>query len=87
MSEAAWRRFLNTRITPRFPQGLTVLSGRGQWRGPVGRLVREPTRVVLIVTDPTPEAVAALHAIRAEYADVFAQGAVGLVLHRGCSVF
>src|SRR5260370_450493 len=43
VSEAAWSRFLAREITPRFPDGLTVLDAAGQWRGPVGgRPVRGP---------------------------------------------
>ena len=33
--------FLNEIITPRFPDGLTVLSGAGQFRGSSGIIVRE----------------------------------------------
>src|SRR5260370_42514234 len=40
---AAWSRFLAREITPRFPDGLTVLDAAGQWRDPGGgRRGREP---------------------------------------------
>ncbi|MGU3468228.1 DUF3574 domain-containing protein [Methylobacterium sp. C33D] len=84
---AAFDRFLAERITPRFPDGLTVFSGRGQWRGPDGRRVHEAARIVLIVTEPTQEAVAALRAVQDEYRSRFAQRAVGLVLQRSCALF
>lgn len=87
VSPRAWRRFLDTRITPRFPEGLTVLSGQGRWRGADGRILSEPSRIVLIVTRHEPGAIAALRAIRAEYAAAFAQDAVGLVLSRSCASF
>src|SRR5689334_19268923 len=32
VGEADWIRFLDQEVTPRFPDGLTVLNGRGQWR-------------------------------------------------------
>ncbi|SDA30463.1 Protein of unknown function [Methylobacterium sp. UNC378MF] len=64
-----------------------MFAGRGQWRGPDGRVVREAARIVLIVTEPTPEAVAALRAIQDAYRSRFAQGAVGLVLQRSCALF
>ncbi|MEE7470041.1 hypothetical protein MOF8_26965 [Methylobacterium oryzae] len=75
---AAFDRFLAERITPRFPEGLTVFAGRGQWRGPDGRIVHEAARIVLIVTEPTPEAVAALH-WRVVAVEV-RQGAVGAAI-------
>src|SRR5258707_8051902 len=34
VGEAAWSRFLAREITPRFPDGLTVLDAAGQWPGP-----------------------------------------------------
>ena len=33
VSDTAWREFLAAEITPRFPDGLTVLDAAGQWRG------------------------------------------------------
>ncbi|WP_170300870.1 DUF3574 domain-containing protein [Rhodoplanes serenus] len=53
VSDAAWERFLAREITPRFPDGLTVLDGRGQWRDGAGRVVREATKVVVLVTPAT----------------------------------
>ena len=40
VSEAQWARFLDREITPRFPDGLTVIDTRGQWRD----TVRKPAR-------------------------------------------
>ena len=72
---------------PSFSDGLTVFAGRGQWRGPSGRIVHEAARIVLIIAAPTPEAVAALREIQEAYRRRFAQGAVGLVLQRSCALF
>lgn len=33
VSEAEWRAFLDTQVTPRFPGGLSVLDVYGQWQG------------------------------------------------------
>src|SRR6266436_4735196 len=47
VSEGAWRRFVAREITTRFPDGLTILDGRGQWLDPkTKRVVREPSSVV-----------------------------------------
>jgi hypothetical protein len=45
----AWREFLRTEVTPRFPKGLTVLEGYGQMQHRSGRIERQPSRVVTIV--------------------------------------
>jgi hypothetical protein len=39
--EEDWAAFLAAEITPRFPGGLTVLTGYGQWRDSAGSLVEE----------------------------------------------
>src|SRR5688572_14266036 len=31
IDEARWRDFLDRQVTPRFPDGLTVIDGHGQW--------------------------------------------------------
>lgn len=33
-TEASWRSFLDHEVTPRFPDGLSVLDVYGQWQGP-----------------------------------------------------
>jgi hypothetical protein len=34
VSEDEWRQFLDKEVTPRFPDGLSVLDVYGQWQGP-----------------------------------------------------
>ena len=72
---AEFQAFLDEEVTPRFPDGLTVLEARGQWRSR-GSLVREPARVLVVVHPPGPEADAAIEAIRADYRRRFAQESV-----------
>jgi Protein of unknown function (DUF3574) len=56
ISEPEWALFLAETVTPRFPDGLTVLQANGQWRGQGNRLEQEPARVVEIVHDDSPDA-------------------------------
>ena len=58
MSETAWARFVDREITPRFPDGFSVIDARGQWRDPDrNRIMREPSKLVQIVltTSPRPK--------------------------------
>lgn len=48
VSDEDWDRFLETEVTPRFPQGFTVFEGFGQYRNSSNKIVREPSRVLLI---------------------------------------
>ncbi len=86
--EAAWRDFLASTVTPRFPSGFTVLDGYGQWRQrATGHIVSEPSTVVVIVAERGTATFAALEAIRTEYRQHFAQDSVGLTLTESCASF
>lgn len=49
--DADWVRFVADEITPRFPDGITVLDATGQWRDTSrnGRLGREPSKILRVV--------------------------------------
>ncbi len=49
VADSAWARFLRQEVTQRFPEGLTVLTGYGQYRGENGGIVSEPTRVLIVL--------------------------------------
>ena len=72
-----WRAFLRDEITPRFPDGFTVLDARGQWRGSDGELIEEPSRLVIVLYEPTDRrANERIEQIRAAYKSRFDQDAV-----------
>jgi hypothetical protein len=76
VSDSAWAAFLAEVVTPRFPDGLTVLRGEGQWRGEGGAVVREPTFIVEIYHAGGAGVDAALGEIAAEYRRRFRQESV-----------
>jgi hypothetical protein len=65
-------------VTPRFPDGLTILDADGQWRGKDGSIAREESKViVLLYPRKNRKAMnAKIEEIRAEYKKRFAQEAV-----------
>jgi hypothetical protein len=88
VSEAAWRRFLDREVTPRFPDGLTVVSARGQWRDRnTGRVVREPSKLIMIVLPGNADDQARLEAIVAAYKRQFQQQSVGVIVQPACAAF
>jgi Protein of unknown function (DUF3574) len=88
VSEAAWARFLAREITPRFPDGLTVFDAAGQWRDPArGRIVRERSKVVLIVFRDDPQKQEHLDTIADAYKRRFKQQSVGIVIKPACASF
>jgi hypothetical protein len=87
VSEREWARFLARELTPRFPSGLTVIDGQGQWRGPSGSIVREPSKiVVLFVADGASEREHIARAAAA-YKKRFKQDSVAVVTRAVCVDF
>jgi hypothetical protein len=68
VSETAWRDFLDAEVTPRFPDGLSVVDVYGQWQG---RQQRTPERLrskLLLIDYPdTPDNRAKVEAIRSAW--------------------
>jgi len=87
VSEADFRKFVDEEMTPRFPDGLTVLDAGGQWRGDENRLIREASKVVLIVLPPRRGAADRLEAVRAAYKARFHQESVLLITQAACVSF
>jgi hypothetical protein len=88
VGDAAWATFLAREITPRFPDGLTVIDAAGQWRDPTtGRIAREPSRLVIIVTAGDAPADEKIAAIVAAYRQRFRQKSVGVVTIAACAAF
>lgn len=53
VSMREWQTFLRQKVTPEFPDGLTVLTGAGQFRNSSGKIVREKS-ILLILLYPAP---------------------------------
>ncbi len=50
VSEADWEKFLDEDVTKRFPEGLTVLSGSGQYQDRAnGQISKEKSKVIVIL--------------------------------------
>jgi hypothetical protein len=87
VSEADFQHFVDSEITPRFPDGLTILDARGQWRGPDGRLVREPSKILLLALPSGAESLKKVDEIRAAYRQAFRQDSVMWVTQPACVAF
>jgi hypothetical protein len=87
VGEDEWRSFLDAEVTPRFPDGLTVLTGYGQWRSASGALAKETSRVLVIWAKPGPDLQARIEAIRAAWKTRFQQESVMRVDSASCVSF
>ena len=67
-TEAKWRAFLDSEVTPRFPDGLSVFDVYGQWRSKgQAQPVRQRSKVLVVLYPDTPEHRADIDAVRAAW--------------------
>lgn len=78
LTDDEFNLFLDKEITPRFPDGLTVLTGYGQWRTAAGEPTSEKSVVVIILypADLSGGTSAKIQDIREAYKTQFDQESV-----------
>jgi len=78
VSEAEFQQFLDECVTPRFPDGLTLVTGLGQFRGATGIPVEERAMLlILLYPDETRrESSRLIEEIREAYKQIFQQESV-----------
>ncbi|MHB8268663.1 DUF3574 domain-containing protein [Bradyrhizobium sp.] len=86
VSEADFAQFTAREITPRFPDGLTVIEARGQWRD-AGTIIREPSKLVLVTFADDAQKRANLDAIIDAYKLKFSQKSVLSTIRTSCVSF
>jgi Protein of unknown function (DUF3574) len=76
ISESEWQQFVNDIITPRFREGLTVLNGSGQFLNSSGILIRENSKIVILIYESSREKERAINEIIETYKRTFQQESV-----------
>jgi hypothetical protein len=76
VTDTDWRRFLDEVVTPRFPDGYTVVEAVGHWRGRSGAVEQERTELLTLLHPGRETAARAVAEIAAEYKRRFEQEAV-----------
>jgi hypothetical protein len=76
VSDAEWADFLDRSVTPRFPDGLTVVQARGRYRSRDEVQHEEPTGVLIILHPAGGDADARIDALASEYVRRFEQESV-----------
>ena len=87
VSEEEWNAFLANEITSRFSEGLTVLDAYGQWRSGSEELLREQSKLVLILAPPGDRPLEQTMAIAEAYKSQFDQESVLRVVTDACAAF
>ncbi|WP_413166532.1 DUF3574 domain-containing protein [Capilliphycus salinus ALCB114379] len=76
VTETEWKLFLEEVITPRFKAGLTVIDANGQYLNSAGSLIREQTKLVILIHPNTPKEEKFIQEIIGEYKQRFNQESV-----------
>jgi hypothetical protein len=71
VSEEQFAAFLETDVTPAFPAGLTAYDTYGQMKTSEGMIVKQKTKVLLLVHDNSQASLDAIHKIVAAYRSKF----------------
>ncbi|WP_406461489.1 DUF3574 domain-containing protein [Streptomyces sp. NBC_01622] len=81
VTDGQFMAFVDKEVTPDFPDGLTVQSGRGQWRDTSGRMEKERSYEVILLYPVTAAGAGdrKIEEIRRAYEKAFAQESVGRV--------
>lgn len=87
VTDADWETFLEEVVTPRFPDGLTVLDAAGQWRGSDGVIQKEQSKLLMILAPPGEDAIRSMDEISEEYKGRFNQESVLRVVEDACVSF
>ena len=87
VSDAGWRVFLAEEVTPRFPDGLTVVDAAGQWRDPSGTIERERAKVLLVLAAPGAKGMRRIGEIAEAYKRTFGQESVLRTVGTTCASF
>lgn len=76
IDDAVWLDFLEHEVTPRFPDGLTWFPAHGQWRDAGERMLKESSRVMVLLHAPGRQAQQRINAITKKYRSAFDQESV-----------
>ena len=87
VTDAAWEAFLADTVTPRFPDGLTILDARGQWRDQGGAIQTERSKLLVILAPPGNDVERRIAETSREYISRFQQESVLQVVDETCVSF
>ena len=74
-------------MTPRFPDGLTVLDAQGQWRDSEGLVQKERSKLLLVLVPPGDDGKRLIREVSDEYKRRFGQESVLRVGSDACVTF
>ena len=87
VSEEEFQHFIDTKVTPRFPDGLTLINAKGQFKDSTGAIIQEGSKLLILLYPFTKESSQAVEQIRTDYKNEFQQQSVLRVDEQSCVSF
>lgn len=88
VSEADWASFVDSVVAKQFPDGFTIMNGKGAWHDRWRDETRyEPSKVLVVAAPPSANLGAELQAVVDAYRRRFRQQSVGIVTTQACGAF
>ncbi|WP_019498821.1 DUF3574 domain-containing protein [Pseudanabaena sp. PCC 6802] len=89
VNDLEFQKFINNEVTPRFPDGLTILFGLGQFKNSRGTIVKENSRLLVLLypIDRQDDSSQKIEQIRKIYKCKFQQESVLRSDNRSCVSF
>ncbi|MGG6266838.1 DUF3574 domain-containing protein [Leptolyngbya sp. AN03gr2] len=87
VTEKEFQRFVDQEITPLFPNGLTVLTAIGQFKDSNAKVIKEESKVLLLLYPFDGESNRRIEHIREAYRSTFQQQSVLRTDARSCISF
>ena len=87
VNNAEFQQFLNREVTPRFPNGFTVISGQGQFKDARGAILQERSKLLILLYPISATSNQQIEQIRTAYTTAFQQQSVLRTDNLSCATF
>jgi hypothetical protein len=76
VNNTEFQKFVDREVTPRFPDGFTVISGRGQFKDANGAILQERSKLLILLYPIAASSNQQIERIRTAYIQAFQQQSV-----------
>jgi hypothetical protein len=87
VNNAEFQQFLDREVTPRFPDGFTVISGQGQFKDASGVILKERSKLLILLYPISATSTQQIEQIRKAYVTAFQQQSVLRTDNLSCASF
>lgn len=87
ITEEEFQEFVDSEVTRRFPDGLTLVAAKGQFKGANGNVIQEGSKILILLYSFSLQRHVAVDEIRSLYKTQFNQESVLRIDERSCVSF